>query len=278
VDGPLAVSRISAAILAEIEALGGFDSAFLTTVNDEARRLESARDSRLRDLGADLARLEKEIVNVTKFIRGGDDSQSVREDLRQLEREKAQLNYEKGALERTPTDAVALPAVEELQSVVRGALQLPAEGVEFGRQMRELTGRIDVYPFRSCDGGHPVLRAKFELQPANLLPDRRVREALRRPLARTLVVDLFEAPQRVAYRERVMALRQEMSEREAARKLGITIPAAQKAAGLDRLMKQLGLTDPYIFLANPPADYAKLRRHLHPRYHFDPLPDHHSDW
>ena len=53
--------------------------------------------------------------------------------------------------------------------------------------------------------------------------------------------------------------------------LGLTVTAAQRAASLQRLMDQLGLTDPYVLIKEPPADYAKLRRHLHPRYCFQPL-------
>jgi hypothetical protein len=37
-------------------------------------------------------------------------------------------------------------------------------------------------------------------------------------------------------------------------------------------MRRLGLTDPYVRLTAPPMDYPKLKRHLHRRYRFDPLP------
>ena len=43
-------------------------------------------------------------------------------------------------------------------------------------------------------------------------------------------------------------------------------------------MQQQGLTDPYVLQLQPPVDHPKLRRHLHPRYHFEPLPDHTPDW
>jgi hypothetical protein len=82
-----------------------------------------------------------------------------------------------------------------------------------------------------------------------------------------------EPPQRVAFREQVLALRAEgKTERQVAEELGITITAAQRAAKLDRLMKEQGLSDPYQPIHEPPADNAKYRRHLHPRYCFEPLP------
>jgi site-specific DNA recombinase len=100
-----------------------------------------------------------------------------------------------------------------------------------------------------------------------------------------LKIDLFNEPERVALRENVVTGRQERdpsgrkrTEREVAKSLGITITAAQRAAALNRLMQQQGLTDPYTRLLEPPMDYPKLRRHMHPRYHFEPLPDHIPDW
>jgi transposase len=76
----------------------------------------------------------------------------------------------------------------------------------------------------------------------------------------------------VVYRERVVELRATgMTERQVAERLGITQTAAQRAAALDRRMRQLGTADPYQPVQGPPADYNKLRRHRHPRYRFEPL-------
>jgi hypothetical protein len=36
-------------------------------------------------------------------------------------------------------------------------------------------------------------------------------------------------------------------------------------------MREMGLASPYILVAEPPADYSKLRRHMNPRYRFEPL-------
>lgn len=141
------------------------------------------------------------------------------------------------------------------------------------------------YPFRLCDGGHIVLRAKVGLQIANLLQGKQLRDVSQCPLECTLRIDLFDPPQRAQFREQVMAGRDEVDasglkrpEREVAKSLGLTITAAQRAAALDRLMRLQGLTDPYILLTEPPEDYAKLRRHRHRRYHFAPLPRHVPAW
>ena len=57
-----------------------------------------------------------------------------------------------------------------------------------------------------------------------------------------------------------------------AKELGLTITATQRASKLHRQMQALGLTDPYVEVTEPPSDLKKMRRHLHPRYKFDPLP------
>lgn len=65
-----------------------------------------------------------------------------------------------------------------------------------------------------------------------------------------------------------------MSKVEAAAACGITKTAAQRAAKLQWMMEGAqGLIDPYVPVTEPPANSQKLRRHFHPRYRFDPLPD-----
>jgi hypothetical protein len=85
-------------------------------------------------------------------------------------------------------------------------------------------------------------------------------------------VDLFDPPQREAYRLRVLeSTARGLKQREIAGELGITQPAVQDAMALARCMEELGIDDPYVPLAEPPDDYNRLRMHLHPRYRFEPL-------
>ena len=104
------------------------------------------------------------------------------------------------------------------------------------RLTRRLIPRLEARPYRLCDGGKPVLRAHLTLDLAPLIPDAQALEGRTNVLRRELVVDLFDMPQRAAYRERVIALRPGRTEREVAAELGLTVAAAQKAASLDRLM------------------------------------------
>ena len=132
---------------------------------------------------------------------------------------------------------------------------------------------MEVRPFQLCDSKGSVLRAYLTLDLVPLVPDADVLEGRTAVLRRELVVDLFEPPQRVAYRERVMALRAEgVTEKTIARKLGLSVSATQRAASLDRLMKQRGLADPYVPLTEPPSEQVRMRKHKHARYRFEPDP------
>jgi hypothetical protein len=89
-DGPLAATNISGEVFAQIEALQDFDPAFFDMVNEDARKWDSAQQSLLRDITGKIQHGEREIENLMKFIRGGDDSVSVREDLHRLEEQVQQ--------------------------------------------------------------------------------------------------------------------------------------------------------------------------------------------
>ena len=272
-NGPLTARCVAEVVLRKVEALNDFDAAFIDAVNSEARQLDTGRATRLRELEMSIAQRSREIQNLLKFIRSGDESPSAREELRRLEAELLQLQAEKAEIEQTPSQVLVIPPADELRELARESVQnLALESYEFAKVMRKLVMDFFVYPYRRCDGNSFVLRGEARLQLANLLPDQRQREVLRSPLTRTVSLDLFEASQRVKYREPVVALYREMTYREAASRLRITTTAAQNAAKLDRLMQRLGLDDPYVRLTEPPEDYPRMRRHLHRRFRFDPLP------
>jgi len=273
IDGPLAARKIADAVFAEIEALADFDKAFLAAVSEEAARLDSAREERRRELLQSAEKISREIGNVMEFIRNGDSSPRVRDELSRLEREHARILADLRCLEQTPSEAVCIPPISDLKRLAREAVSgLAVESCKFGKVMRQLIPKIVVFPVRLCDGGKIVHRARFRLHLAALLSDTRLREVLEQPLERILTVDLFDPPQREVHRRRIVEQRASgATEREAAAVCEITITAAQRAAALQRKMTELGLSDPYAPVTEPPADFPMLRRHLNSRYRFEPL-------
>jgi hypothetical protein len=96
--------------------------------------------------------------------------------------------------------------------------------------------------------------------------------ALGGALRRTLVVDLFDPPEREAFRgPATELLANGLKQRDVAWELGISQAAVQHAAALAQSVRQQGTSDAYELLTAPPDDYKKLRRHRHPRYRFESL-------
>ena len=280
VDGPLAAEKVSEAVFNELEALEDFDAAFIEMIERQNKKANQELSTKRQTLLNEIARNERELANIVRFIREGHESLAIRADLERLEREKIQLAYTLKELEREPKDELVIPTAKELRQLAREEFKdLAVDSFEFARLMRCLIPKIVVWPHRLCDGGRIVLRAQFRLDLANLLPERRTRDVLAKPLERILTVDLFTPCQRAAFRERIVALRvtinpetgRKYTEVEAARMVGITKTAAQKAAALQRKMNQLGLSDPFLPVREPPEDCIKLRRHKHERYSFEPL-------
>src|SRR5262249_52955868 len=145
---------------------------------------------------------------------------------------------------------------------------------EFGDLMRQVVPEFDVYLVRLCDGGHPVPRARVRLSLAGIVPDARHIAGLEEGLTRELTLDVFEPPQRE--RIRGAAVRRQArgrKQREIASRLAEqpTQTAVWAALELDRRMRELGLESPYVLVTEPPADYAKHRRHENPKYRFEPV-------
>ncbi len=273
INGPLAALKISEAIAHEIEALEDFDVAYEATLNAEAERVNSMSDSAVKQKNSQLDRNQCEIEHVLAAVRAGNSSQLLRGDLQRLEEEQLQLQSERDEADRTRVNKIVLPTAEQLKEQYDEVFQdLAMDSYRFARKLRLLVPRLVVFPYRLCDGGKLVLRAKFRLRLSALIQDSGTRNALSRVMEKVLVVDLFDPPQRDRFREQVVRLRNAgEKERVIAKQLGITQPAVQNAAALQRLMDTLGITDPYVELTEPPSDSRKLRRHKHKRYRFEPL-------
>jgi hypothetical protein len=271
-DGPLAARKLIAAIRAEVAALPDFDPVLLQLVQEGLRDGQQAQGRRQQELARQQAAAEREIGNVLAAIREAGHSSSLLEELTRLEKQKSQLALEQQAGRRSQSP-VRVPAMADVKAFAFEAFaKLAVTSPEFGRLLRRLIPRIVVRPYRLCDGGHPVLRAHFTFSLVPLLHAAPGMERLAPALQRPLVVDLFEGPQRVTCRDRVLELTANgMGQREIARELGITQPAVQRAVALGRQMANLGIDDPYVPLTAPPEDYARWRRHKHPRYRFEPL-------
>ncbi|MFO0865673.1 MAG: hypothetical protein U0744_13640 [Gemmataceae bacterium] len=97
---------------------------------------------------------------------------------------------------------------------------------------------------------------------------------LRALLSHTVTIDLFEPPQRERIRAEAVRLKAAgRTHKEIAGMIAEkpTVTAVTDSLRLQRRMEELGLTSPYLYVVEPPAEFTKLRRHKRGGYRFEPL-------
>ncbi len=265
-------NRICRAIWAELEQVAGFDDSLLLAAQEQLKQQHGANLARNDDLERQLAQVAREEQNLVKAVSAGHDLQPLLDELRRVQQLRSQLTHDLEQLRRN-VDA-SLPTISWAQlKQEAGSIfnELASDTPEFSRAMNRLIQKLQVFPYRLCDGGAIVLRAEFELVLANLLPTFAGQsiEILRRPLR----INLFDPTQREQMRPSILELTAQggLTERQIAAQLGVTQPVVQRAKKLARQMASLGLADPYVRVTDPPEEYGKLRRHKHPRFRFEPL-------
>jgi DNA invertase Pin-like site-specific DNA recombinase len=273
-DAELASHKIGSAVYEQIATMPDFADVYAACVRDELNQRGDSREDRIAAVRKALAEKNRHIGNIVKSIEDTGGTPALCDRLKLLEEERKQITRQLEDIEQESQDFQSLPSFEELRDLALKSFQdLPRESHEFAKIMKQLIPTIVVYPHRALDGGHVVLRAKFNLSLVPLLPVLRKLTLDLSVLMRELTVDLFEVPQRIEFRERIVAMiGQGVQQRETAKELGITQPAVQRALKLDALMNQSGTADPFIPIFEPPEDYGRLRRHKHKRFKFEPLP------
>lgn len=270
-DGRMAGERIAQAVLAAADNLPAFDEVFRRKVEDAAGASRAGRTETLRRLERESAQVERELKNVVDALVVVGLNPTLQTRLMELEGRKAVLAAERTELLGQRDDVPALPSTQELKDLTRAKVgKMAFADPAFGRLMNDLVPRVTVFPYRALDGGAVVLRARVEINLASLVKP--VVPELDTLITSVVTIDLFNLPQRVAFRERIVALRgRGMTERAGAQELGLTVTAAQRGMALHRMMVAAGSSDPYELLVTPPEGELKFRRHLHPRYQFRPL-------
>lgn len=272
-ESELAAKRIGQAVLEVVESLPDFDEELLAALRSEAEQAAAGNVERRRQLEQQVSKNRSETENVMTAIRNTGGNDLLYEEVRRLESERDQIGEALRELDDAPVAVLELPPIETIRAqIVREVRDLSSTSFEFGRLIRQLIPRIEIFPVRLCDGGNVELRGRFTISLAKFVPPSCRTASVRQHLTREVVLDFFEPPQRAALLTQIVELKKTNTERQTAAALGIFQPVVQRAMKLHRLMAKLGITDPYVEVTAPPADLTKMRRHLHKRYRFNPLP------
>lgn len=274
-DGMIAGERILAAVLDAVASLPEFDETFRAKVEAKVREQSSRRSADLQAAEAERSVLVAEIRNLVEAIKGGGLLELLSDDLKAATASKNEVEARISKLKTAVQQLLVLPPVEELKEKARTMVgDLQRFDPKFNDALKRLLPDLTAYPYRACDGGQIVFRATATLDLSSLVSLDGDSDELAQQLRRTLCVDLFDPPQRVAFRTKVIKMRAEgRTEKSIAAELGLTVTAVQSAAALDRLMQNLGLSDPYVRITEPPTGMSRIKRHLHPRYKFRPRGD-----
>lgn len=99
-----------------------------------------------------------------------------------MERQLQLAQSESRRIEEMPSEAIIIPPMDEIKAIVRQKIEsLAIDNPEYGTIMKSMIPKIVVFPFRLCDGGHVVLRARFRIHVSKIIPNVRVQEALQIP-------------------------------------------------------------------------------------------------
>jgi DNA invertase Pin-like site-specific DNA recombinase/DNA-binding NarL/FixJ family response regulator len=264
---------LTAALLTEVGHMAGFDAALAEKVRQQLDSAGQSRDRRKQELQRAIQAVEVKQRRLLDCIESGQSVPALMARLQELEAELAEQRYQLLSLDQEPDATIELPDMPTLRSMADAALAKSMDDdPEAVRLLRRLIPEYVVLPYRICDGNAVVARAHLKVNLASLLPAGVQAMLDDQVLTKSLCVDLFDVPQRVTYREEILRLKREgVPHRAIARQLGLKQQAVLNALYLDERMQSLGLTDPYELVTEPPQ-HTRLRRHLHPRYRFEPLP------
>jgi DNA invertase Pin-like site-specific DNA recombinase len=114
-DGPLARSKLIAAIRDAVARLPDFDPVLVALVQEELRQQAGAKCGQQQELDRRQKAVQREIENVLAAIRATGHSPSLLAELSRLEGEQAQLAWEQGQLTRCSVAPPAVPTMAELR-------------------------------------------------------------------------------------------------------------------------------------------------------------------
>jgi len=276
VDGPRLVELLVQEVQQRLYALDSFDEQFKMLVSGALAEVSGTWDERQQELQRRDRELARAKQNILDAIKEFGSRALIIEQLDELEAQERQLHNERSRLDRSRSSQLQLPAsVNEMHFLFEEQFQsLAVVSPEFWDLFRAIIPDIYVYLVRSCDGGHPVPRAKVSMNLGGIAPDSLQVPQLSELLTYDLTVSPFEVPQRCRIRlEAARLTAQGLTQREICEAIDEkpTLPAVQRAMCLHRQMEEQGIDDPYQVLLDPPANYSKLRRHKNKRYQFKML-------
>ena len=262
--------RLRCAMVPELRSLGGQVDALIEQVSgilDDAGAMEARRD-RLKESKVKLEKATKRLGRA--IARSSKNSDVLLEMLETREDRLARVDARIGFLEKKARRC-APPTRAEIENRLSEVIAAVERMDRTSRdEIKLLVGTIRAVPYQQFGSNKVVLRARFELRLAALLPAR-----LRGVLAGIcdgpvykqfacipMLVDLFERSAGPKHGLEALRLKEEedLGPTAIGRRLGITKRRANLAVQYGLEMRAKGVTDPYVELTAPPAAASRWRK------------------
>ncbi|QVL30253.1 recombinase family protein [Telmatocola sphagniphila] len=272
VNANVAARKILEAILRKLRELPEFDSLLLQNIRQQLQASSEADHSRVPTLVSEIEDLRRRMRNLSLEVAENGGNETYRATLRELQG-ILDLKTEELSHRSAPPREVLFPTLRSLEHHLQNLLADPElDDPELARILHRFVNRLEFYPIQACNGGAIELRAHLEIRLDQLQLDSDLHQLPAEITTHSMEVDLFDYPAQIRIRSEALRLTAERwKQRDIARHLGTHQATVQRAISLERAMQNLGLSDPYIRLTQAPQNDSKIRRHLHPRYSFEPL-------
>ncbi|WP_010583092.1 recombinase family protein [Schlesneria paludicola] len=272
VDVDLTQREISRAVLAEIRSLDGFVSKFLQQLETAIRKDSSNDQAERTRLERLVNELTRKIKNLTKFIADHGDSAEIRDQLSEYVAERKTAQYELSKFDRPRPASIVIPKMEEIATLVEETFAELGKDDEAHRLLCRVLPSIIIRPVELCDSMNVEPQAIVELDLSPLAEHLAGHSLPSFASPKRLVVNLFEPRPYVQHAPQLGAIEQRGSVVSTGYALGLSLGEIGMARKLFRIMRERGLQSPWVPINDPPSRGWKGKRHLHPRYQFEPLP------
>lgn len=270
-DAALLTKRLLAGIWERIQSLPEFDQVFISTLEAKIQELVTTNQSRAQLLEKKRDLLNRQITHIANAIAETGISAALKCKLSLLEEELADTESEILNILSQPKMEVAIPCMSEVRKRAAELFEkFVPEDMEMARVLRRLLPQMAVMPCRICDIDGIFGRALIKMNLAALLPSDTPQSTLP-AMTVEFCIPLFDEPQRVRHLGTIREfVRAGLTQRQMGAQVGMFQSAVQATLQLIQVMDAEQLTDPYIDLLDPPKNSKRFKRHLHPRYRFEP--------
>jgi hypothetical protein len=248
-------------MIAEGDKVPGVREALVSLAWNELERSQRGSHSESRRVDHQIADLRGGAGNLAKAIAKGGELDVLVQELKAIENQIAELEVRKSDIVRKEVQVESRLTREQVDLQLNDhLLALLGTSYELGDVLRRAMTEFSIFPVQALDTPAVRPRARFTLDFERLSE---IASSGKRAATASTGLDLFEPPEHIRWLDVCATLRLEaptLSLKRIAAQLGIGHMTVKRAQGYARLMKSMGVADPYRELNKRPATASRWHR------------------